>query len=78
MKSIKVLAVKSHILERLKMEKYTSGLELPVGLGLALEQYNAMDYFFSLPAEAQHHIVDHTHTIQSKNEMLDFVIYGLE
>ncbi len=31
------------------MGNYTSGAELPVGLGLALEEYKAMDYFFSLP-----------------------------
>lgn len=55
------------------MEKYTSGAEIPVGLGLALEQYNAMDYFFALPAERQQQIIDHTHTIQSKNDMLTFV-----
>lgn len=55
------------------MEKYTSGAEIPVGLGLALEQYNAMDYFFTLPAERQQQIIDHTHTIQSKNDMLTFV-----
>lgn len=62
-------------MERLviKMVKYTSGADLPVGLGLALEQYNAMDHFFSLSAEAQQQIVDHTQTIQSKNEMLNYV-----
>lgn len=55
------------------MKKYTSGAEIPVGFGLALEHYNAMDYFFSLSAEKQQQIIDHTHTIQSKNEMLRFV-----
>lgn len=55
------------------MEKYTSGSELPVGLGLALEEYKAMDYFFSLPAQAQQQIIDHTQTIQSKEEMLTYV-----
>jgi hypothetical protein len=55
------------------MDKYTSGAELPVGLGLALEQYNAMEHFFSLSAEEQQQIVNHTQTIQSKNEMLDYV-----
>lgn len=55
------------------MNKCTSGAELPVGLGMALEQYNAMDYFFSLSAEKQQQIIDHTHTIESKNEMLNYV-----
>lgn len=55
------------------MEKYTSGAELPVGLGLALEEYKAMDYFFSLPAEAQQQIIDHTQVINSKGEMLAYV-----
>ena len=55
------------------MERYRSGREIPVGLGLALEQCGAMDYFFSLPAEEQRRIVDHTHGIQSKEEMLDYV-----
>ncbi len=55
------------------MHKYTSGAEIPVGLGLALEEYHGMDYFFSLPAESQQQIIDHTHTIQSRNEMLAYV-----
>ena len=49
------------------MEKYTSGAEIP------LQQYNAMDYFFSLSQEAQQQIIDNTHVIQSKNEMLEYV-----
>lgn len=55
------------------MGNYTSGAELPVGLGLALEEYQAMDYFFSLPTQAQQQIVDHTQTVQSKEEMLSYV-----
>lgn len=55
------------------MDKYTSGAELPVGFGLALKQYNAMDYFFSLPTETKQQIIDHVHTINSKNEMLAYV-----
>lgn len=55
------------------MEKYTSGAQLPVGFGLALEQFHAMDYFFALPVQEQQHIIDHTQTIQSKNEMLEYV-----
>lgn len=57
----------------INMKKYTNGAELPVGFGLALEQYNAMDHFFTMPAEKQQQIIDHTHTIQSKNEMLQYV-----
>ena len=53
------------------MEKYKSGTELPVGLGLALEEYQAMDY--SLAPQAQQQIIDHTHSIQSKAEMLAYV-----
>lgn len=55
------------------MDKYTSGAELPVGFGMALEQYNAIDYFFSLPTETKQQIIDHVHTIKSKNEMLEYV-----
>lgn len=55
------------------MGKYTSGAEIPVGLGLALEKCNAMDYFFSLSTEAQLQIINHTHMIQSTNEMLAYV-----
>lgn len=55
------------------MDKYTSGAELPVGLGIALEKHNAMDYFFSLSPERQQQIIDYTHTIESKNEMLNYV-----
>ncbi|WP_277407114.1 hypothetical protein [Lacrimispora xylanisolvens] len=31
------------------MKKYTQGIELPLGFGLALEEFQAMNYFFSLP-----------------------------
>lgn len=55
------------------MGKYTNGTEIPVGLGLALEEFNAMDYFFSLSIQAQQQIINHTHTIQSKKEMLAYV-----
>ncbi|HCQ91451.1 MULTISPECIES: hypothetical protein [unclassified Clostridium] len=55
------------------MEKYTSGAEIPLGLGIVLQQYNAMDYFFSLSQEAQQQIIDNTHRIQSRNEMLEYV-----
>lgn len=35
------------------MEKYTQGADLPVGFGLTLEEFQAMNYFFSLPQENQ-------------------------
>lgn len=55
------------------MHKLTTGKEIPVGLGLALEEYKAMDYFFSLSAEAQQQIINHSHTLESTHEMLDYV-----
>ncbi|MDR1772593.1 MAG: hypothetical protein LBS02_18485 [Hungatella sp.] len=55
------------------MGKYNSGAELPVGFGLALEEYKAMDYFFSLPTQTQQQMIDHTLTIQSREEMLAYV-----
>lgn len=55
------------------MEKYTRGSEIPVGFGIALEQNNAMDYFFSLPQDEQQKIIEHTHAIHSKNEMFVYV-----
>ena len=55
------------------MVKYTSSAEIPVGLGIALEKCNAMDYFFSLSQQAQQQVIDHTHTMLTKNEMLAYV-----
>ncbi|MGC6177161.1 hypothetical protein [Lacrimispora sp. 38-1] len=55
------------------MKKYTQGVDLPVGFGLALEEFQAMNYFFSLPEKEQQHMVDHAETIQSKQEMLAYV-----
>ncbi|WP_291579547.1 hypothetical protein [Clostridium sp. UBA6640] len=55
------------------MEKCTNGPEIPLGLGIALEQHNAMDSFLSLSQEAQQQIIDNTHRIQSRNEMLEYV-----
>ncbi len=55
------------------MEKNNHSVELPVGLGLALEQYNAMDYFYSLSPVAQQQLIDQAHSIQSKDEMHSFV-----
>ena len=55
------------------MEKSNSSVEIPVGLGLALEQYNAMNYFLSLSPEVQQQIIGQSHAVQSKDEMHTFV-----
>ncbi|NNJ29357.1 hypothetical protein [Lacrimispora defluvii] len=55
------------------MKKYNQGIDLPVGFGLALEEFQAMNYFISLPEKEQQHMVDHAETIQSKEEMLAYV-----
>lgn len=55
------------------MKKCTSGQDVPVGLGIALEKINAMDYFFSLSAAEQQQIIDHANSVRSKNEMLAYV-----
>ena len=48
--------------------------EIPMGLEMALAQHpEAMNYFSSLPAAEQKQIIDHTHTIQSKEEMQVYV-----
>jgi len=55
------------------MKKCTSGQDVPTGLGIALEKNNGMDYFFSLSAEEQQSIIEYAHSVQSKNEMMDYV-----
>ena len=53
---------------------YPSLEELPIGLGMALMQNKiAMDYFAALSDAGRQQIVDHTHNIQSKEEMQSFV-----
>ena len=48
--------------------------EIPLGLGMALAQHvDAMQYFASLPKNEQQQIINHTHTIGSKQEMRAFV-----
>lgn len=48
--------------------------EIPMGLGMALaKNLNAMNYFSSLDAGSQKQIIEHTHSIRSKEEMQDFV-----
>lgn len=54
------------------MEK--DNIEIPLGLGMALAQHSdAMNYFSSLPKEKKQQIINHTHTINSKEEMKSYV-----
>jgi len=48
--------------------------QLPLGLGMALAQnQDAMEYFAKLPQEKKYEIINHTHSIKSKQEMHSFV-----
>ena len=48
--------------------------QLPLGLGMGLAQnQDAMEYFAKLPQEKKDEIINHTHSIQSKQEMHSFV-----
>ncbi len=48
--------------------------DLPMGLGMALAQNPAaMQYFSNLSNEQQQEIINHTHQIQSRREMHQYV-----
>jgi len=48
--------------------------DIPMGLGMALMQNKpAMEYFSSLSDESKQQIIEHTHTIKSKEEMQAYV-----
>ncbi len=48
--------------------------ELPLGLGMALaKNFDAMTYFSNLSKSEQQRIIDHTHSIASKQEMQAYV-----
>lgn len=56
------------------MENYVDGKGIPMGLGMALAQnIDAMNYFSSLDRDGQQKVINHTHEIQSKHEMQQFV-----
>lgn len=58
----------------MKDHNLVDGIEMPLGLGMALAQdVNAMDYFASLPDQKQQEIISRTHSIQSKQEMHQLV-----
>jgi len=47
--------------------------DMPMGLDIALAKNQAAkDYFYGLPESAQARIIEHTHMIQSKDEMQAF------
>ena len=51
-----------------------NGPQMPMGLGMALaENMQAMPYFAALPDQKKQAVIDHTHQIQSKQEMRQFV-----
>ena len=48
--------------------------DIPMGLGMALMQNKpAMEYFSALPDAGKQQIIEHTHSIQSKEEMQAYV-----
>lgn len=54
--------------------KYSNIPNIPMGLSMALAQdIDAMGYFTSLAPDEQQEIINHTHAIQSKNEMQEYV-----
>jgi len=47
--------------------------DMPMGLDFALTKNQAAkDYFYGLPEDAKKRIIEHTHMIQSKDEMQAF------
>ena len=52
-------------------EIYSS--DMPMGLDFALAKNQAAkDYFYGLPEDAKKRVIEHTHLIQSKDEMQAF------
>jgi len=48
--------------------------DIPMGLGMALMQNKpAMEYFSALSDEAKQRVIEHTHSIESKEEMQAYV-----
>lgn len=56
------------------MNNFDNNADLPTGLKMALsENTDAMSYFNSLTRQHKREVIDRTHTIQSSQEMRDFV-----
>lgn len=48
--------------------------DLPLGFAFALaKNTDAMEYFSALPKQQQEEVVSHTHQIESRQEMHDYV-----
>lgn len=48
--------------------------DMPLGLGMALSKnLQAMNYFSNLSNQQQQEIIEHTHQINSKKEMIEYV-----
>ena len=56
------------------MKNLVDSPEMPLGLGMALAQnLEAMNRFAALSKEGQRAVIQHTHQIQSKEEMQAYV-----
>ncbi len=56
------------------MNNFVNGTDMPMGLGMALaKNMGAMEYFASLPESERQRIIQHTHSLHSKDEMQQYV-----
>ncbi len=55
-------------------ENFANGRDIPLGFGMALAQnVKAMEKFASLSEQEKKQLIDKTHSINSKQEMKQFV-----
>jgi len=60
--------------EVIMMKNYANGSQMPMGLGMALaKNLDAMNYFATLSPDQQQQVINHTHVIQSKEQMQQYV-----
>ena len=63
-----------NIPKEITMNNVFDGIEMPMGLGMALAQnMSALDIFSNMDASQKQAVIDQTHQINSKNEMHEFV-----
>ena len=63
-----------NIPKEITMNNVFDGIEMPMGLGMALaKNVPALDMFSNMDASQKQAVIDHTHQINSKNEMHEFV-----